>query len=139
MQIVLVLRAVGWTHRSSDENPLRRLGPSSAGNYTGSAQFRQNPVWDFEKRAAERFGYAAEADASEATSRVGLNSEVAFRTMDRCACQHDNFNQCGGHTSCPGLGENVETALPIKPILFASPVQEVLEDQLHDDRGHSSR
>ena len=64
------LRRGGRNSTRLDQPKQRRksgstLRSETAGTYTGSAQFRQNPVSYFEKRAAERFRYDAEADATE--------------------------------------------------------------------------
>ncbi len=64
------LREFGWTHRRSEENPVRRIGRATAGSCAASAQFRQNSVWHFAKCAAERFRQFRAGDATDATLRT---------------------------------------------------------------------
>jgi hypothetical protein len=55
-----------WTTLYLEENPHRRFGADTASSCAGSAQFRQIPIRDFRKCAAERFLDNAEADAAAA-------------------------------------------------------------------------
>jgi hypothetical protein len=61
----------GWTTRCLEENLRRRFGAATDCSYTVSAEFRQNPVWNFETSASKRIRFDAQADAPAISEEVG--------------------------------------------------------------------